>query len=281
MTAHKRRTGFTLVELLVVIALAAVLISLVAAVIPSSADRRSYRGAEAMRGWLETAKQRAFRDRQLRGLRIETANEMTYIEQPENLVGIGTTLSTPMVNYNANATTLSGTTSVTLPLSVAGQVQPGDHLELMDTPDQPYRITAVAGTALTLANRVSVAQKKPTDPAAAMFYNTQNWRIIRQARPLAGEPVLLMPKEIGILTISDGNTTATPVFDILFGPSGQVFNQRSSRIFLVVGDTTPGGATAVERTVIAIHCRTGQIGSYPFDPGADPFSFAKRGVTPE
>src|SRR5438067_973411 len=65
------RSAFTLVEMLVVIAVIVALLSLVAAVAPRFGERqRPSRGAGQVQSWLNLAKQRALRDQRPRGIRL-------------------------------------------------------------------------------------------------------------------------------------------------------------------------------------------------------------------
>jgi prepilin-type N-terminal cleavage/methylation domain-containing protein len=71
MPARTQRSGFTLVELLVVITIILVLAALVVFIIPNVNDNLQATNAAAqLQQWLEVAKQRAARDRSLRGLRL-------------------------------------------------------------------------------------------------------------------------------------------------------------------------------------------------------------------
>ncbi len=91
-TTPTRRRGFTLVELLVAIALGIVLLGIAVGVSQSSAFE-SYKvvgAADRVSQWMLTAKNRALRDRTPRGIRLlrDPANpnlvkEIAYIEQPE------------------------------------------------------------------------------------------------------------------------------------------------------------------------------------------------------
>ena len=76
-TLFRRRPGFTLVELLVVIALFVLLLAMGAAVFPSLANsQKVVRSADRLSGWLLIAKARAKRDGAPRGLRV-------YLTQPD------------------------------------------------------------------------------------------------------------------------------------------------------------------------------------------------------
>src|SRR5688572_15637033 len=92
--APQRRGGLTLIELLVVIGLMLVLIVLAVTISPRiSEDQRSARAADHLQQWLLTAKQRAYRDQQARGIRLVVplgsteATELVYIERPEDYRG--------------------------------------------------------------------------------------------------------------------------------------------------------------------------------------------------
>jgi len=90
-----KRSGFTLIEMLVVVGLVALLASLTVAVIPSSDNRACARAADQLQGWIAGAKNRAIRDQSTRGVRlVSKANingtfdphlisEIQYLEQPE------------------------------------------------------------------------------------------------------------------------------------------------------------------------------------------------------
>src|SRR5438552_197842 len=90
------RSGFTLVEMIVVIGIMVVLMALAVAVIPRVQERsKAARGADQLQGWLLIAKQTALRDRFPRGIRLNAivdtdanivhAHQLQYIEQPPDL----------------------------------------------------------------------------------------------------------------------------------------------------------------------------------------------------
>jgi prepilin-type N-terminal cleavage/methylation domain-containing protein len=98
---RESRKGFTLIEMMVVLALIAILGSLTIAFMPSAANQeRESRAATLLQGWLNVAKQRALRDQAPRGVRLTLASANTvsfggtyppnivvqceYIEQPED-----------------------------------------------------------------------------------------------------------------------------------------------------------------------------------------------------
>ena len=92
----KVRTGFTLVELLVVMSLIAVLATMAIVFFPNAATaNREANAAQQLQGMLNIAKQRALRDQAPRGLRlwINTSlpaiqvDECQYTEQPDDFSG--------------------------------------------------------------------------------------------------------------------------------------------------------------------------------------------------
>src|SRR5262249_15880244 len=89
------RTGFTLVELLVVIGILLALAGLVILFLPGvQQSQRAARGAADVQGALLIAKQRAVRDQGPRGVRLTVADanvgyvtKLQYIEQPDDFSG--------------------------------------------------------------------------------------------------------------------------------------------------------------------------------------------------
>jgi hypothetical protein len=132
---------------------------------------------------------------------------------------------------------------------------------------------------------------------------TEQYRIFRQSRPVPGEPVLQLPKDIAVdisrdpnhsdpnqytwhrMTPKLGNTGGGGPFDILFTASGQVVGLEArlgSRICLWVRDvsqnvpgpnvnndpnaTDPLRLPPGDNTLITVYTRSGQIAAHPVDP---------------
>jgi prepilin-type N-terminal cleavage/methylation domain-containing protein len=94
-----RRRGFTLIEMLVVMTIIVVIATIAVLVAPrfSEAQRTSL-AAGQLQGWLFTAKQRAYRDRVVNGLR-----PVTFITQSNGAAGPGTATVTPVTMGSSGA----------------------------------------------------------------------------------------------------------------------------------------------------------------------------------
>src|SRR3989442_1738471 len=119
--SSSRRRAFTLVEMLVVLALILMLTAVAIAFIPRVTERqKTARGADQLQGWLFIARQWAKRDGRPTGLRIQqgriypsaaspNANyrtELQYIQQPAPywLPGTTMTITVPPTGGTATAT---------------------------------------------------------------------------------------------------------------------------------------------------------------------------------
>lgn len=163
---NQNRGGFTLVELLVVLAIIVGLLGLVAAVAPRFGERqRPSQGAGQLQSWLNLAKSRALRDQRPRGIRLNPIfnvppgasyiTEVQFIELPEVFTGgqllipynNGQPLSpTPPTADRYTYVLLSG---VELPFDQANPqsdsnaIRPGDVLKVDEPPCEPRRIREV------------------------------------------------------------------------------------------------------------------------------------------
>lgn len=308
-----RRPAFTLVELIVVIAIILVIAMLAAAFAPRVNDSANLtRAVDNLEQWLLTAKMRAKRDGVATGVRFiqmpgdptGTYSQLQYIQQPDPFSGVpgGATLvsaSNGTVTFSGVDFTLGGTTGLTQAL-----VAPGDYLEVRG--GAVYYIAAVTGaTTLQIgdsstddyANKLNIIQATATS----------NFRILRQPRLLIGEEPLALPNNFAVDmriipdAIIPGNSTALahgkiPVYwsnvargpsgyaEILFAPTGAVVgaNAGSGRLLLSVYDQTMTPFDIHRLGIVGVQCRTGFIGAYSTAPGAgaagyDPFLFAEEG----
>jgi prepilin-type N-terminal cleavage/methylation domain-containing protein len=312
------RRGVTLIELLVVIVLITVLATLVAVyVVPSFQDNRNVvRGVDRVIITLLTAKQRALRDRQPRGVRFLTDTDpssatngqiiMQYVEQPDPYrAGMATVVSgRKTVTVSATASPASG------PIDFAGgaaldpaglgttdyAVQPFDYFRLeMNSPAQNYQIRRVNAQTSTLTLDTPLLPGVTTKPPQT--FQTLMYQIVRQTRPISGESPVTLPQNVTIdlatvASVAPANQVPfpfggnpayqppnTPVQEIMFDVSGAVMNQTGSTILLLVRDSTAANALDPNLgRVIAVYPRTGMVAAHPIAPSTtNPFSFALDG----
>jgi prepilin-type N-terminal cleavage/methylation domain-containing protein len=284
MRHHRKRSGFTLIELTVVITIILVLTALAVLFLPGIMERqRASSGAAQLQSWLMVARARAVRDQAPRGVRLNVTNgglvtAVQYIEAPPDFSG-GTLLSI------ANVGNLPTVTFAGIDLTAGGQVAAGDYLEI-NGGGQTYQITAVANaTTLSLA-----ASPQLDDVINNSFTPTTRYRIIRQARVLSGEDSLQLPDSVAVdLSLSragNTNTALTTVIDpttnsidILFDRNGTVIGTGAGfdKFILWVKDVTLD-TTEGDQTLVTVYTRTGNIEAHPVNTdGPDPYSFVKEG----
>jgi prepilin-type N-terminal cleavage/methylation domain-containing protein len=335
-----RRRAFTLVELLLVIGIILVLAALAAAAYPDiSLGVRAASGADRLQSWLLNAKMRAKRDGRPTGLRLITftptgtfvfCNQMMYVQQPDDYAqGRCTGLTTPATPAGAVQATITGNINASQ-YGASGtedlfDVMPGDYFELYGggpvrqiwTGGSSIVYNAVPNTTTLTFNPnnfptspVNGSSSSPGVPTTFATGALPNYRIIRQPRPLPGEPLLNFPEGIGIdLTVyqsspttlaysnppsrtnmRDPNTGAAiaAYFEILFSPTGAVVGSGSYRfyndqIFFWVRDLNTFDISADKSigrpTIIAVQARSGFIAAFPVAPttvSTDPFFYCKN-----
>jgi prepilin-type N-terminal cleavage/methylation domain-containing protein len=298
------QAGFTLIELMVVIALILVLTAIAVFIVPSMfGQQRASEGASQLQGWLLIAKGRALRDQAPRGIRLniqagnQFVTDLQYIEQPPDYGVNGSSMN----GVSVGDTTVNFTgTNFTGGFANVPQypVQPGDYLELKGG-GPLYQIASVASpTQLTLTSAIT-----------SQVNATTQYRIIRQARILPGEDTLSLPQDVAIdLGLSGlGSTniqniqngggghipfTANATLDILFDRNGTVVGQAAAfdKIVLWVRDVTLAGPAANspgegDQSLITIYCRTNGLAGTAanFDAnigGGDWYYFTRDGRSP-
>jgi prepilin-type N-terminal cleavage/methylation domain-containing protein len=285
----KQHGAFTLVEMLVVIAIILVIAALAAAFAPRVNDNQNLsRAVDNLEQWLLTAKMRAKRDGLATGIRfIPDPNNPTsgiyyqlqYIQQPDALSGIPNVAT--LVSAGSGAVTFSGV-DFSLGGAVLAQplVEPGDYLEVRDG-GVYYIQAATSATTLQLGGTTYDTSLTITTP-------TSNYRILRQPRILIGEDPLTLPNNyaVNFATILGTTSAGCNVLpgpsgypEILFSPTGAVVgtNAGNGKLLISVYDQTMNPFDTNRVGIVAVQCRTGFIGAYSVAPGADPFYFAEIG----
>ncbi len=321
------RTGFTLIELLVVIALILVLATLSLLIVPRLGDdQRAVRTADQVSMWLLVAKQRAYRDQAPRGLRLirsdptpgtpgyNEVRELVYIERPEDFDGKGRPITVPAAPYPppgrptgfiANVD-LTGTTSGSNPIVEADDFLTFDSLETV--PYNIHRIHSVSYSSVSpVGSTLTFGPVDPVDPTITprtinngnVVSNSEGYHIIRRERPLAGESLLQLPKDMIIDLTPEDNPQVDPgtqgfsqfpgnSLDIVFDQRGQLMgdNAAGGKVILRIRNGSKG-RTEGDQLLVVVYARTGLIAVQPLDltpsasgqPGyyANPFSFTMDG----
>jgi prepilin-type N-terminal cleavage/methylation domain-containing protein len=312
----KGRPAFTLIELMVVVGLILLLAGLAAAFYPDIAtSNRASTGASSLQGWLLIAKQRAKRDGLPTGIRFipgesggfSFCTQMVYIQQPADFaVGRCTATSSP------NTIPMTATLNTNVQASQYTQggyesefdVQNGDYFELYGGGyiRQINSVSASSGsTTLTmlspLTNKSMPILGTSTSPVVTTSSASNpgpNYRIIRQPRELAGEPILNLPYNVAIDLNKGSNvggvagntqtfsnpptrtslnpTSSYSYREIVFSPAGAVIgagnqNPYDGQIYLWVRDMSVLDISSDPEqgypTIISIQTRSGFISAYP------------------
>ena len=279
MRSQHPRRAFTLVEMLVAIAIIVLLMGIVLAFMPKREVRLAAQGADQLQTYIASAKSRAMRDGAPRGIRLIKSSqggfrEFQYIEVPAPYAPENVTLT---VGINSSTATLTGDHRTS--------IAQGDLLEITHGLPSIHRISqppVLVGT-----NTRLILVNSPPAASNAPLTLTNNYRIIRQPRPLMGENTLVLPDKVYV-AFDQTDAAADPYgknsanipqsytganWEILFSPSGQVINARGGRIILWLADDN----NVSKPTLLTVYSFTGAVGAHPEAPGADPYAFTRDG----
>jgi prepilin-type N-terminal cleavage/methylation domain-containing protein len=262
-----RRSGFTMVELLVVIVIMLTLATIVVSLTPRFAGTRKLtQGAELSQGYLLIAKQRARRDRLPTGVRLQQDGDkrvhtLQLIQQPDVFSGgsISTAPSDLKTIIPSGVDFTGGYTDSTLM-----PVQVGDFLEVKGG-GLVHRIVALSVTQLTLQS-----------PLPWNLASTTDYRIIRRPRILTGEAPLELPQDIaiesdplsqGLIWVKEDSNQAQPFADIMLAPSGEMMAAgQNGTAILWIRDASLDKVTDGDPVLITVYTRTGLIAAHPINP---------------
>jgi prepilin-type N-terminal cleavage/methylation domain-containing protein len=285
-----KRRGFTLIEMLVVLSILAVMATLAVAIIPRVGERtKASRGSEIVQGTLLVAKQRALRDKQPRGVRLNleadplygaVVKSLNYIEQPDPYTGGTISFDSSTINNTGQYSQRFFIQGVDITGGQANWlVQNNDLLQIQGGPSfviQPEGYNALTGQSSVLLKYAQFSQT--TQPPGA----TTQYVIIRQPRPTAGEQTISLPDDVVIDPLrSQPQITGNFNYDILFSPSGSLtgpVGDNYGKVILWIRDVTQDPDQPGDQPLVVIYGRTGRIGAAPYNPdpnvgGGDPYYF--------
>jgi type II secretory pathway pseudopilin PulG len=306
------RPSFTLIELIVVLAILLALAALVVAMAPRMAESQKIsRAADQLQGWISLSRQWARSAHAPTGVRLlpslsnlslpngnNYVTNLEYIQKPPDFVVAPGLMPGSPVNVRAiqvadsnppngvyNTVKLEPMVSPVTPLpgDFSGgytqknlwPVQLGDYFQA-NGGGLMHRIGAVVD-ANTLLLDTSLPQP---------INSTKQYRIIRKVpRALPGEATLQLAQDVVIdlaKSYQIPTANADGSIDILFAPSGSVIVAGANdKIILWVRDVTRDVSqdpnTPGDQTLIAIYVRTGLVAAFEVAPGTDPYLFTRDG----
>jgi prepilin-type N-terminal cleavage/methylation domain-containing protein len=256
------RTGFTLVELVVVMAIIVTVASIAALVLPDLLrSDKMVQGANLIQGILLNARQRAIRDQVPSGIRFyeitdpvvgsrTICNEMVYVQKPDDFnLPSNTILVTSGSAKDANADFSGGIGALVASTSVLAEeflVQTGDYLIISG---KASMITGVSQSTSTKYDTLSILNTSNYPTSVIGASPGPPYIIQRAPRRVKGEDSVKLPTDI-VVFVSDSSfpvssggpgslniptrvvnlqvngaaptTGAGQFFEIVFGPNGSV-----------------------------------------------------------
>jgi prepilin-type N-terminal cleavage/methylation domain-containing protein len=296
-----KRAAFTMVELLVVLAIIALLGALLAYVMPTFRERnRAAKGGQAVQGWLTYARQQAIYRQTPQGVRFMFAPatitggstlavvECQYLEKPDDYDGAGHPLVTDPSDPNPPNPTRLKAAGFNFN---DGSVETGDNLEIFGS-GLIHSVTVVPSDPTNSPNILDMLVLSSGLPNAI---NTTlvNYRIIRKAR-VSGDESMKMPNGViinlnltftspppGYYVPSTFQFTDKPLntqgfFDVMFAPSGAVLDTGGSKLALWVHTQEAANAFDSNPTLIVVYTGSGAVAAYdPVPPPANPYALVR------
>jgi prepilin-type N-terminal cleavage/methylation domain-containing protein len=295
--AYKKTSGFTLVELLVVMTIMVVFASLTAAFYPSlKADNAISRVSTMVQSNFVAARQRAKRDRVPTGIRMQLdvdgrCTQLLLVQKPEEL----------------NVNTLGNITAAAAGvITFVNELRQDGYEDLIFPYDCVVNNSSGESLAVTGINQ----GLNPGDKKQAFYQQNfsipnfnqfpfSDYRVIRTPRTIPGENKVDIPDEYEISLIRSKDILATydrprsnlPIssnlavstFDIIFDPTGTLSSQGlSGDAVLWLHKFTNEPTDFSNDALICIRKINGKIGAFPVDriniatPGdSSPFGFTK------
>lgn len=306
----KQRKAFTLVELLVAVAVILVLLGITLLFWPKRDSRITDDTASAIQSYIAGAKSRALRDNRQIGIRFlsndngNTFYGMQVLDVGSRLAPIQPNMSLPQNQWTIYLDLPAGSgikhphqniaKQVGVPLQ--GNVEIGDWLEIVEVTQSIHKIVAIdyQTNVMTLAASQSYETDGNGNPdlsrplcigvpnvnccPSARLGN--NYRYIRKPRPLIGEQIYQFPKDIivmgnGSIAPSSLNlpTGSTGQYDLLFSPSGQMINSSGGKTVLWITDTN----LKLNPTLLVIWPATGNCAPVPVGSVGNEYQFVSTG----
>jgi len=287
----KTRKAFTLTELLVVVFVIVALAAMTAAVLPGIlAGNHIHRAADQLSIYLATARQQAIRDGLSTGVRLITTegitNAVQLVQEPDGAVpGLYVGYTPETLTQNAVAmfrlhARSDGTETAFTDESM--YVKPGDYLLING--DSPRAIVKVGPQYLTLSKLFTplpgeiLPVLSPREYVPIPEGQPANYKLLRRARPIAYEPMLVFPVGVGIdVGMCRGLSKVGDSYEMLFGANGNLVHSaaKGNQAIFWLRNITQSSTDKGSPLLITVQPRTGFIATHPVSLGSDPYQFTK------